>query len=412
MSFFDRNGITRRRIFHDDHKRKYLLYIPANYSDQIEAPIVLNFHGFGSTALDQLRLSDWRELADKNNFILIYPQGLKLTADGKTSVGATHWNPDPLSGDNKSESKDLGFVMKLLRRISKQYSTDLSRVYATGFSNGADMAYGLASYGSNIIAGIAPVSGLMSEKNLSMSLGNEVGVISFNGTNDWIRPLGGFEGYLASTVETSNYWAQVNNSSQTRYEQFSQESGNLIERTTYLNADGIATVQQYIINGGGHEWFDLNIEGSNLNQLAWSFFSTLVEEDVQSIESARGKGKLKGTNVADAFTFNSFELFSKKNADKIIGFDASEGDTIAVSAIAFPGLEDVSDISFATTKSKKELKQLSKDDYDFVYFEKKGRLYFDGNGSVKNWGNSDEGGLVAILKGNPELSDEDFTLLV
>ena len=71
----------------------------------------------------------------------------------------------------------------------------------------------------------------------------------------------------------------------------------------------------------------------------------------------------------------------------------------------------VSDISFASTKSKKELKQLFKDDYDFVYFEKKGRLYFDGNDSDKKWGNSHEGGLVAILTGKPELTVEDITLL-
>ena len=329
----------------------------------------------------------------------------------KKPAGQTHWNPDPLSDINKSDSKDLGFVMKLLRRISRRYSVDLSSIFATGFSNGADMAYGLASYGSNFIAGIAPVSGLMSETNLSMSLDNEVGVISFNGTNDWVRPLRGYEGYLASTVDTSRYWAQVNNSPQTHFEQFDQDFGNLIERTTYSQADGIATVQQYIVNGGGHEWFDLNIEGSNLNQLAWSFFSSLVKEDVQSIQSRRGKSKLKGTSVADAFTFDSLEAYTRKTADKIIGFDASEGDTIAVSAVAFPGLENVSDISFASTKSKKELKQLSKDDYDFVYFEKKGRLYFDGNGSDKQWGNSDEGGLVAILKGKPELTADDITLL-
>ena len=129
------------------------------------------------------------------------------------------------------------------------------------------------------------------------------------------------------------------------------------------------------------------------------------------IESVRGKGKLKGTSVADAFTFESFEAFTKKSADKIIGFNASQGDTIAVSTVAFPSLKDVSDISFASTKRKKELKQLFKDDYDFVYFEKKGRLFFDGNGSDKKWGNSDEGGLVAILKGNPVLTAEDITLL-
>ena len=129
------------------------------------------------------------------------------------------------------------------------------------------------------------------------------------------------------------------------------------------------------------------------------------------IESVSGKGKLKGTKIADAFTFDSCEAFTKQSANNIIGFNASQGDTIAVSYIAFPGLKGVSDISFASTRSKKEFKQMSKEDYDFVYFAKKGRLYFDGNGAEKNWGNSDEGGLVAILKGKPELTVEDITLL-
>ena len=54
---------------------------------------------------------------------------------------------------------------------------------------------------------------------------------------------------------------------------------------------------------------------------------------------------------------------------------------------------------------------MSKEDCDVVYFEKQGRRYFDGNGVEKNWGNSSEGGLVAILKGKPELTVEDITLL-
>ena len=129
------------------------------------------------------------------------------------------------------------------------------------------------------------------------------------------------------------------------------------------------------------------------------------------IQSARGKGKLKGTNKADAFTFDSLESFTKKSADKIIGFDTSQGDKIAVSSVAFPGLEGSLGISFASTQSKKKLKKFSKEAYDFVYFEKKGRLYFDGNGSGKYWGDANEGGLVAILKEKPELTLEDFTLL-
>ena len=63
-------------------------------------------------------------------------------------------------------------------------------------------------------------------------------------------------------------------------------------------------------------------------------------------------------------------------------------------------------------KIKKEFKRLSKEDYDFVYFEKRGFLYFDGNDSGKMWGNKNEGGLFAILKGKPDLTVNDFKLLV
>ena len=104
-------------------------------------------------------------------------------------------------------------------------------------------------------------------------------------------------------------------------------------------------------------------------------------------------------------------MFTKKGADKIIGFNSSQGDSIVISPDAFPALQSSSVINFASTNKKKKLKLLSKQDYDFVYFEKKGRLYFDGNGSNKNWGNKDEGGLVAVLKGKPELTVDDFTVL-
>jgi hypothetical protein len=129
------------------------------------------------------------------------------------------------------------------------------------------------------------------------------------------------------------------------------------------------------------------------------------------IESVSGKGKLRGTEVADVFAFDSFDVLTKKSADEIIGFDPSQGDSIAVSRYAFPALMGASAINFASTRNKKELKLLSKQDYDFVYFEKKGYLYFDGNGSDKDWGNTNTGGLVAILKGKPELTVEDFTLM-
>jgi polyhydroxybutyrate depolymerase len=381
--------VPLRRLTHDKVKREYFLYLPSSYSDKDESPIVLNFHGFGGTAAGQLYYSDWRELSDKFGFILIYPQGLEL------QKGGSHWNPDPISSGGKSTSNDLGFIRKLLRKISIKYSVDASRTYATGYSNGAGMAYGLAHHESELIAGIAPVSGLMSDRNLlTRQAVSPVGLISFNGDQDSVRPVSGIEGYLASTFDTSHYWAQVNNSFRTQLKQFEQSSGNYVERTSYLRDDGSAAIEQYIINGGGHEWFDLNVGGKNLNHLAWDFLSRLSKE----------KG---GLIVAqdNSFDIHIPDTFKRRVVDKITNFNPSIN-TLKIDIDSFNIERSVTFASGNDTKSVK--KKLAKHDFDFLYDEKKGGLYFNENGADNGFG---DGGIIAILKGAPELTAENIDLV-
>ena len=64
--------------------------------------------------------------------------------------------------------------------------------------------------------------------------------------------------------------------------------------------------------------------------------------------------------------------------------------------------------SFAIASSKKELKQLMKSDADVVYFESKGQLFLNENGSKKGWGKKKVGGFLAKFKGKPELSADHF----
>lgn len=129
------------------------------------------------------------------------------------------------------------------------------------------------------------------------------------------------------------------------------------------------------------------------------------------IKSMIGKGKLFGTEEADQFTFDQYEIFNKRTADRITGFDSSKGDTIAVSRGACPSLVMKREITFATASTKEQFRQLSRQDIDFVYFQDKGRLFFNGNGADKGWGDPDEGGIFAFMKDKPELSADDFTLL-
>ena len=269
---------------------------------------------------------------------------------------------------------------------------------------------------------------------ISGGIGNVLNIPDGENPVDWSNQTADQMEILINSILADNLWSKIvivgyaisathpRNLIQILHNKFSYlaENNSKVEfiNTDYLydqRAGGDAVLRESLFGGDGNHG---GVEG---HRLVVESFDTLQglqleplpepEEYDSIIESVLGKGKLKGTTGADAFTFDSFEAFTKQSADKIIGFNASQGDTIAVSSIAFPGLQGVSDISFASTRSKKEFKQMSKEDYDFVYFEKKGRLYFDGNGAEKNWGNSDEGGLVAILKGKPELTVENITLL-
>ena len=97
--------------------------------------------------------------------------------------------------------------------------------------------------------------------------------------------------------------------------------------------------------------------------------------------------------------------FNKKSADKITNFNPSS-DILEIDTESF-GI--VGDPSFAIGKNKKKVKKkLAKQDFDFLYDEKKGGLYFNENGADKGFG---DGGIIAILKGAPELAAENFEFI-
>jgi hypothetical protein len=137
--------------------------------------------------------------------------------------------------------------------------------------------------------------------------------------------------------------------------------------------------------------------------------SEITEEiDANVISSNKGKGKMRALTGKNIFYFDIFDSFKKKNADKIINFDPDLGDKIAFNELAFPGLKNQDTFAFAIAESKKELKAASRQDYDIVYYEKKGFLYYDGNGSMKNWGKKNEGGLFARISKGLDLTADDF----
>ena len=125
----------------------------------------------------------------------------------------------------------------------------------------------------------------------------------------------------------------------------------------------------------------------------------IISRPSNNNEEIIGEGK-SNTN-----TLEKPSQCNKKSADKITNFNPSI-DTLEIDTDSF-GID--SSATFAAGKNKKAVKKkLAKQDFDFLYDEKKGRLYFNENGADKGFG---DGGIIAILKGAPDLTSSDLEFI-
>ena len=125
------------------------------------------------------------------------------------------------------------------------------------------------------------------------------------------------------------------------------------------------------------------------------------------VTAGKGKKKLRALdNSNDEFRFELADQFGKAKADRITGFTPDDGDKLALSTNAFPGL---SEINLVTVSSKRQLKAQKTQPSNVIYLEAKGKLYFDQNETKKGYG--EEGGLFAILKGGPDLTESSFQIV-
>ena len=189
-------GLFSETMSYDNETREYLIYIPSSYDPNSATPILFAFHGFSGYSQYFINTADFRSLADQFNFIAVYPQGL-------VCGGGTTWNTNPPGGDNKCSQDDIGFFPALLNEISGNYNIDASKVFLTGYSNGADFSYSMACYQSSLVTAIAPVSGLMPMNDSSeCQPSHATSVMIFNGTIDYSRPYNGIAGYMMSVDQT------------------------------------------------------------------------------------------------------------------------------------------------------------------------------------------------------------------
>ncbi len=261
-------------------ERSYILHLPPSIISQPRYALVIVLHGGGGAAAGAAKMTGMSAKADKEGFIVVYPDGT-----GRLDDRLLTWNSGNCCGyalDNNVD--DVGFVRTLIDRFLGAYPIDAKRVYVTGISNGGMMSYRVACELSDRIAAIAPVAGAL---NNECKPAQPVSVIAFHGTADENVPYaGGVASKRAdphpredkSVAYAMNFWSGRDGCS--RAPQRSEE-GNIV-REEYAGCASGTSVVLYTIKGGGHAWaggerlsllLDAPTKEISATDVMWEFFA-------------------------------------------------------------------------------------------------------------------------------------------
>lgn len=247
-------------------ERTYSVYVPAPLP--AHAPLVLVLHGSMGNG-EQARSGTFYgfdALADRHGFAVAYPDGFE-----------EHWNDcrrvAPYSANTRNVD-DVGFLRALVAHLAGELGLDPARVYATGVSNGGQMAYRLALEAPELVAAIAPVAaGLPDDANFDCEKsGQPVAVLIVNGTADPMNPFAGGRvalygvwgdrgGVLSSDASVA-YWADLADLAglaghrgppeRHRYRDLNGGDGSWAERLTWRDDGPGPEVAHLVLHGGGH----------------------------------------------------------------------------------------------------------------------------------------------------------------
>jgi polyhydroxybutyrate depolymerase len=190
-----------KSLVYKEDKRRYIVYTPPSYESQAQKayPLVFNFHGSGMTMAEQMLYTQMNRAADRHQFIVVYPLGIKQ--DWNVGFGMSY-----LEGTD-----DIGFTEALLTRLKQDYRVDAQRVYATGLSRGGFFSLRIAAELPHLFAAVASVGGPMPEPVMRHhTKAVNVGVLLIHGTADQVVAYGGKAGGYLSAEDSYSYWIKRN----------------------------------------------------------------------------------------------------------------------------------------------------------------------------------------------------------
>jgi len=284
---FEGSEQTNKTISVDGRQREYIQFLPEDWFEENNIPIVFVLHGGTGSPEGMLGYVDFRALANSKKFILIYPKGIEK-----------NWNDGRPTDANQLGVDDVNFIRKLIDNLVAYYSVNENAVFVTGISNGAFMASRLGCELSNRIKAFASVAGTIEANTIALNCNpnTPVSALYIHGTADEFVPFNGGEmeagdgGFITSHWEAITKWNEINNSSATpiitNLPDIANDNTTIIK--TKYQGENNSEVISYVVENGGHTWpgaaggFDFFLGNTskdmNAKQVIWDFFEWHIQD--------------------------------------------------------------------------------------------------------------------------------------
>jgi polyhydroxybutyrate depolymerase len=240
-------------------RRSYLIHIPRGYDPAKPTPLVVALHGAYDTAKKTERETGLSELADREGFIALYPNGITLFG------WLQHWNAGHCCGKAMKDGiDDLGFVAGVIEQAQAHLNVDPKRIYMVGYSNGGMLAYLFASEKPETLAAVAIIASAIGSKPSSSEPERgilepkiPVPMIIFHGREDKVIPYEGGqriekEGhYYTSVAESVHFWVRNNGCADHAKEEYLFD-GKVLKQT-WIACKEKAEITLLSIDGWNHD---------------------------------------------------------------------------------------------------------------------------------------------------------------
>lgn len=287
---------------HNDWERCYITHVPDSVTQDSNAPLIVELHGWAGSAFETRALTEITQLADEVGAIVVHAEGI-IVDNTTLDMGGNEesWNAGYCCGDSLYyEIDDVDYLRTVIARTVENFPVDEQRIYITGWSNGCMMAQRMALQASDLIAAVACTSGYLSihdaegytpvpvmeihgfiDENAQYTNTVNWGIVDENRRN--------LESMQSGAIENMYDWAGYNSCEGSLPDR--NEPGAIYSIQGFTNCAGGSEVALITIHPGGHNLYpndactpDLvwNCFGSqgvwDVNQMEWDFLSRFAKE--------------------------------------------------------------------------------------------------------------------------------------